>query len=336
MARYIIIGAGAVGGTIGARLFESGHDVVLVARGEHLGVLRGWGLKFLTPESESILAVPAVGGPEELTPGADDVLILATKTQHSEAALEPWTGYAHARAGQPPIILAQNGVANEPLALRRYPRVYGASVWLPAVHLEPGVVEAQKVPVTGILHLGRYPEGADDFIRGVAGDLESSKFRAPVSDAVMRWKYAKLLGNLASAVEALTGNIEAKEAQELVGRARAEGVAVLEAAGIGYASKEEQAPYWELLQGKQANKGLGRPGGSSWQSLARQSGSVESDYINGEIVLLGRVHGVPTPVNEAVQLQVKISALNRRPPGSLSIAELNERVEAGVRSSQQS
>lgn len=35
MTRYIIIGAGAVGGTIGARLFEAGHDVVLVARGAH-------------------------------------------------------------------------------------------------------------------------------------------------------------------------------------------------------------------------------------------------------------------------------------------------------------
>ena len=38
--RYIIIGAGAVGGTIGGRLFDSGHEVVLVARGAHLEALR--------------------------------------------------------------------------------------------------------------------------------------------------------------------------------------------------------------------------------------------------------------------------------------------------------
>ena len=38
--RYIIIGAGAVGGTIGARLFDSGCEVVLVARGRHLDALR--------------------------------------------------------------------------------------------------------------------------------------------------------------------------------------------------------------------------------------------------------------------------------------------------------
>jgi 2-dehydropantoate 2-reductase len=325
MARYIIIGAGAVGGTIGARLFESGHEVVLVARGEHLAALRGGGLRFLTPKSEATL--PAVAGPEELTPGADDVLILATKTQHSEAALEPWTGYVHAEAGQPPIILAQNGVANEPLALRRFPRVYGMCVWLPAVHLEPGVVESRGVPISGVLHVGRYPEGADDFIRGVAGDLEKSNFRAPVSDAVMRWKYAKLLGNLTNAVEALTGPAERDEAKDLIGRARAEGEAALDAAGIAYASIEEQAPYRELLRSEQPGGGPRRTGGSSWQSLARQSGNVEVDYLNGEIILLGRLHGVPTPVNETLQRLVKISALRRRPPGSLSVAELSARID---------
>ena len=47
--RYIIIGAGAVGGTIGGRLFASGHEVVLVARGRHLDALRAHGLRLETP-----------------------------------------------------------------------------------------------------------------------------------------------------------------------------------------------------------------------------------------------------------------------------------------------
>jgi len=328
MARYIIIGAGAVGGTIGARLFESGHDVVLVARGAHLEALRSGGLRFLTSGSEAVLTVPAVAGPEELTPGPDDVLILATKTQQSEAALEPWSGYAHPETGQPPIILAQNGVANELIALRRFPRVYGVGVWLPAVHLEPGVVESWGIPVSGILHLGRYPEGADDFIRGVAEDLEKSNFRAPVSDSVMYWKYAKLLANLGNAFEALAGPKDGIEAAELIGRARAEGQAVLAAAGIAYASDEEQAGYRRQLRVDERSDGRRRPGGSSWQSLARQSGNVEADYLNGEIALLGRLHGVPTPVNEALQRLVKVSALERREPGSVSIAEITALIEA--------
>ena len=47
--RYIIIGAGAVGGTIGGCLFQGGHDVVLVARGAHLDALRSRGLTLATP-----------------------------------------------------------------------------------------------------------------------------------------------------------------------------------------------------------------------------------------------------------------------------------------------
>jgi 2-dehydropantoate 2-reductase len=329
MARYIIIGAGAVGGTIGARLFESGHDVVLVARGAHLEALRSNGLRFLTTDSEAVLAVPAVAGPQELTPGADDVLILATKTQHSESALEPWAGYAHPETGRPPIVLAQNGVANEPLALRRFARVYGMCVWLPSVHLEPGVVESSGVPISGILHVGRYPEGADDFIRGFAEDLEKSNFRAPVSDAVMRWKYAKLLGNLRNSLEALAGPVGRVEGEELLSRARVEGKAAFDAAGIAYASEEEQAVYRQLLRtGEPAGRDR-RPGGSSWQSLARQTGSVESDYLNGEIVLLGRLHGVPTPVNEALQRLATIAALERREPGAMSVAELTALINEG-------
>ena len=42
-------------------------------------------------------------------------------------------------------------------------------------------------------------------------------------------------------------------------------------------------------------------GGSSWQSLARGAGSIEAEYLNGEIVLLGGLYGVATPVNELLQ-----------------------------------
>lgn len=64
-----------------------------------------------------------------------------------------------------------------------------------------------------------------------------------------------------------------------------------------------------------------RPSNSStWQSLARGSG-VEIDYLSGEIVLLGRLHGVPTPVNEAIQRAVHEIARTGAEPGSLDGAE---------------
>jgi 2-dehydropantoate 2-reductase len=61
--RYIVIGAGAIGGTIGGRLAQAGHEVVLVARGPHLDTLRARGLKLAAPEGTSTLGIPAVGGP---------------------------------------------------------------------------------------------------------------------------------------------------------------------------------------------------------------------------------------------------------------------------------
>ena len=82
--RYIVIGAGAIGGTIGGRLSVGGHEVVLVARGAHLDALRARGLSLATPDGTSTLDIPAVGGPGELGLREDDVLLLATKTQDAE------------------------------------------------------------------------------------------------------------------------------------------------------------------------------------------------------------------------------------------------------------
>jgi 2-dehydropantoate 2-reductase len=115
--RYIIIGAGAVGGTIGARLLQAGHDVVLTARGAHLDALRRGGLRFATPNGTVTMPVTAVGGPGELSLRADDVLILAVKTQDSAAALDAWAWQpvngGEVAAEVLPVCCAQNGVASE-------------------------------------------------------------------------------------------------------------------------------------------------------------------------------------------------------------------------------
>jgi 2-dehydropantoate 2-reductase len=139
----------------------------------------------------------------------------------------------------------------------------------------------------------------------------------------MRWKYGKLLTNLGNAVEAVFGpDSNAEAAAGLRRRARDEGQAVLAAAGLDYASPDEQA----ALRGDQVKaepvNGARRGGGSSWQSLTRGTGSIEADYLNGEIVLLGREHGVPTPVNERLQRLANQFARERRAPGSITAGEL--------------
>jgi 2-dehydropantoate 2-reductase len=336
--RYIIIGAGAVGGTIGARLFESGHEVVLAARGAHYAALREDGLRFATPAGVVTLRIPAVSGPGEVSLRAGDVLILAVKTQDSVAALDAWAwqpvagtagtaGTADVAARSLPVFCAQNGVAGERLALRRFRSVYGMCVWLPAAHLQPGAVEAQGSPRTGLLPVGRYPHGTDETVDQVAADLTGSTFLAPVRTDVMRWKYGKLLVNLANAVEAVCGpgasrNDHAAGAPELRRRAHEEGAAVLAAAGIDYVGRDEIAGQRGDQVRVEPVNGARRGGGSSWQSLTRGTGSIEADYLNGEIVLLGRMHGVPTPVNELLQRLANQFAADRRAPGSVTPGEM--------------
>ena len=322
--RYIVIGVGGVGGTIGGRLAQAGHEVVLVARGPHLDALRAQGgLRLTTPEGTSTLPLPAIGGPGEIELTADDVLLLAAKTQDAEAALAGWAWQPvpgrTVAAESLPVVCAQNGVASERLALRRFRHVYGMCVWLPATHLEPGAVEAQGAPLSGLLHLGRYPSGTDAAADQIGADLAGSRFLAPVVPDIMRWKYGKLLANLANAIEAVCGLGDNKELRR---RVRAEGKAVLAAAGIAYAGNEESARLrGDRVEIVQVN-GTERGGGSSWQSLTRGTGSIEADFLNGEIVLLGRELGLPTPVNEVLQRLANQAARERRAPGSATAEEV--------------
>ncbi|MFJ4572519.1 ketopantoate reductase family protein [Streptomyces sp. NPDC088846] len=332
--RYIIVGAGAVGGAIGGRLAESGHDVVLVARGAQYEALRTGGLRLVTPDGPRTHRLPVVDRPEALDLTADDVLVLAVKTQDTAAALDAWSVRpveGGSTAGERlPLVCAQNGVESERLALRRFRQVYGMCVWLPATFVEPGEVSAAGTPLTGILHLGRYPTGTDGTARLIAADLEKSKLLAPVVPDVMRWKYGKLLANLANAIEAVTGPLAEQDALALFERALAEGQAVLAAAGIDPVGQEEQA---EARAGRirfEPFDGSPHGGGSSWQSLSRGTGTIEADFLNGEIGLLGRLHGVPTPVNDVLRHTANTFAREGREPGSMAVADLVALVDAGI------
>ncbi|MER5733716.1 2-dehydropantoate 2-reductase N-terminal domain-containing protein [Streptomyces sp. NPDC002138] len=321
--RYIIIGAGAIGATIGGRLAEAGGEVVLVARGPHAEALRADGLRLTTAEGTRVHRLPVVTGPQELGElRPDDVLLLAVKTQDAIAALDAWGDAEVAGGGTAaqrlPLVCAQNGVEGERLALRRFDRVYGLCVWLPANFLEPGVVSALGSPRTGILHLGRAAGGADARARRIGADLAGAGFEAVVTEDVMRWKYAKLLGNLGNAVQATTGPEPAPAKGALMARAVREAKAAFAAAGITPVSAAEES----AARDGRSVQPPGVRGGSSWQSLRRGTGSIEADYLNGEICLLGRLHGVPTPVNDVLRHAANIFAREGLAPGSMTIEDL--------------
>jgi 2-dehydropantoate 2-reductase len=325
--RFVIYGAGAVGGTIGARLAQHGHDVALIARGAHLEAIRSAGLRVDDPDGTATLELPAAGSPAELGIGPEDVVLLAMKTQDTAAALH---SLAAAAPPSTPVVCAQNGVENERIALRYFERVYGINVMCPTVLLEPGVVQINSSPIAGILDIGRYPSGVDDVAKAVAEAIDSSAMLSTARDDIMRWKYRKLFLNLGNAIEAVCGALAG--ADPLTALVSAEADAVFDAAGIDRASAaEDDERRADHLRVRPAG-GRPRPGGSSWQSLQRGTGTIESDFLNGEVVMLGRLHGVPTPANLVLQRLANDLAARRSPPGAYTAAEVLRLVdEAGQR-----
>ncbi len=337
--RYIIYGAGGVGATIGGRLFHNGYKVVFICRGKHLAAIQQRGLTLKTPTETLQLAVPVVGHPNEIrfTPG--DIVFLVMKSQDTEMALRDleeaggndgaaYRGAAYRGAAyRLPVVCCQNGVDNERMALRRFARVYGMVVWLPATYLEPGIVYNEAVPVGGILDLGCYPEGTDDLATQMAADLSRSGLSSRPDPHIMRWKYTKLLSNIRNALQAVCGY--EVQAPDFVRALREEAVACYRAAGIDFAPEEELRQRISSEIRVTEVEGHSRQGGSSWQSLARGLRSVEADFLNGEIVLLGSLHGIPTPYNRLIQKVANQVAREGKPSGSIKIAELRQRLSAG-------
>lgn len=313
--RLVVYGAGGIGGVIAARLFQSGQDVVAIARGTHLETWRANGLRLQSPDEDTRLDVPVAGGLQDVGLSADDVVLLTVKSQDTVAALDDIAACCPEAA----LVCAQNGVSNEREALRRFERVYGICVMMPTSFTEPGVVQAYSAPVTGILDIGRYPAGGDETATATAAALAASTFSSRVDPNVMRQKYTKLLMNLGNAAQALCGETGLRP---LTDRLRAEGEAVLRAAGIDHLSREEElARRGDLLQLRPI-AGAERGGGSSWQSLARGLRTIETDHLNGEIVLIGRLHGVATPANALMQRLAREAARQGLPPGSMTVAEI--------------
>jgi 2-dehydropantoate 2-reductase len=322
--RVIVLGAGGIGGTIGARLHQSGHEVALIARGAHGERLREHGLTFVTPDERVELPIPTYAAAADLNWRADDILVLATKSQDTEAAARDVVAAAGPALA---VVSAQNGVANERALTRWFEHVHGMCVMLPAQHLRPGVVVAHSSPTTGILDLGLFPDGSDDVDDMLAEALRGSRFESVPRGDIMGWKYRKLVNNLGNGVQALVGErLDGPDAQTALDLLVAEADQVFAAAGIAAVTDtEDDERRGDHLQMRPID-GVERGGGSTWQSLARGSG-VETDYLNGEIAHLGRLYGVPTPANARVQTLMSEAAARGARPGAMApsalLAQLN-------------
>lgn len=339
--RYVIIGAGAIGSAIGGLLADRGADVVLAARGDHLDVLRDRGLTVRTPDRVMHVRPMSVAGPDDLTLGVDDVLVLTTKTHQAGPALAAWAD-APVRDGAEvvgtagerlPVLTALNGVASEAIALRWFARVFGVCVWMPAVLTAPGEVVVRSAPVHAVLHTARFPAAlaTDDdaaLLQEMASTWGDAGLELPRPTDVMPWKYRKLLGNLGNASQALLG--VGSDGDEVTRSARAEATALYAVAGIETNTDDEEARYRDRLVVRDVPDAPAELGGSTWQSLQRGVGSAESDYLNGEVVALAHRLGRAAPVNAALARLMRTAVAQGWQPGRLSAAELREATTAGL------
>jgi 2-dehydropantoate 2-reductase len=325
--RIAVVGAGAIGGFLAARLSERGHELTVVGRGEHLRSIQREGLLVREADgSERRYALRA----EERLPERPELILLTVKSQDVPTACQELLPVAEGV----PVVAMQNGVRADALAAEVVGRdaVLGAVVMCAASYVRPGEIEVQ---FPGWLIVGepfRAPGARVSEIAGVLGGAVPTF----VSHDLTRTRWTKLIFNLNNGLAAATGLTLPEIGQQPLGRLLSvrvmrEGVRVARAAGI----QLDHTPYGlspralrqhstvallSLLQGtmntllvtlpertatallaRVARSRLNRVAirGSTWQSLARGRAS-EIDFLNGEIVTLGGQEGIETPYNARV------------------------------------
>lgn len=308
--RVAVLGAGAIGSVVGARLAALDDvAVTLIARGPHLQAIRRRGLTVRSADGDrkvKILAEPRLRK-------APDLLILATKTQDLDAACAA----AAPVAPDATVLTTQNGLVAERIAERFWPRaqVVGGIAMFPAEMPEPGV--AVMGPRPGFI-LGRPQGPADAAVKDVAALLGRAGFDVQLTNRLRSARWTKLLANLQNAIPASLGRplqecYDDARVRGIVVRAMREGLHVARVEGTKLEANAHAHP--RLLQAvRRLPEGLAGHAlrrrirrlfpdtpirGSTSDSL-RRGRPTEIDYLNGEVVTLGRLLGVPTPWNLAL------------------------------------
>jgi len=311
--RFAIVGAGAIGGFLGARLSLAGHAVTFIARRRNLEVIRAEGFRLIEEDGREQHARSATAVQSMAEAGPQDVVLLAVKA-HQVVELLP---DLRALFGpQTMLVTMINGVpwwyfqrlsgpwegrgldSVDPggaLAAAIEPeRIIGSVVYPAAELVAPGVV---RVVEGNRFTLGELDGSRSERIEALSKALMDAGFKAPVSRDIRGEIWVKLWGNLSfNPISALTHATlqdicRFGPTRELAARMMAEAQAVAEALGVRFKISLEQR-----IAGAEA---VGAHKTSMLQDI-EAGRAIELAALVGAVVELGQVTGVPTPTVQAV------------------------------------
>jgi len=332
--RFVIMGAGAIGGVVGGQLAKAGFDTILVdPLRSHVDAINRDGLHLKGVHGSHVLRVPAVTDLAAAGLRDGDVVISAVKSYQTHVAMQALRKAAGPDAA---VFCAQNGVRNEEIAARYVSHVHGVMLMFGAKRMVPGEVVHTN---SGPFGVGCWPSGLCDLAREVAQAVGKTDIPAYVTEDIALHKWNKMVVNLNNATAGLIGlSVQQARADAEVRTWMAdvyeEGVRVLRAAGIpfegppGLGSVEARM---QELRGPitgvtvpATEEAQHRP--SLWQDLYHGGGAVEAEWFNGEIVRLGRRHGVATPYNSLLLELITQMARERERPGKYTVRDLRARL----------
>lgn len=320
----LVVGPGAIGALVAARLADAGTDVVVACRGADAEAeLRRRGVAAIAADGGRIEAKPPViHRPSELE-AEPRMMVLATKCQAAEDAARTWLPSLGEDA---PVVAMQNGVMGDRMMPLAGDRLVECTVAFPATLEGPGV-SRQTGPGYFIIGPWPKPRPADDpaAFKAVAGVLADA---APVRSSanMLGVKWTKLLVNACiTTLGVATGQelgvlLREPASQRAVLRIVEEGHAAGRADGVRFEAVggfrpgmfAARAPGRRLLLSVVARR-YRRHRSSSLQSLERGR-RTEVDFLNGHVVATARRHGLEAPVNAAlVDLVHRIEAGTAEP-----------------------
>jgi 2-dehydropantoate 2-reductase len=308
MTSIAILGAGAIGSALGALLTRAGQAVTLIGRPEHVEAIHRQGLHVDGAFGDFTVKVPAAAS-LDFQP---EIAFLTVKTQDVTLAVKDnyqWLANAL-------LVTFQNGLRSDELVAGLLPstQIVSSVVIMSASYLTPGTV---SVLYRGALVVGRPSAPVDPAVERVAAILRQA-VPTRVSSNILGAHWLKLIINLNNALPALTNLSLAQVYADpylrwLAVALMREGLATAQAAGIRFESLPQTPALLIRLLGRlpvglagrmlalsagRVEK-LGPFYGSTHQSLQR--GRVtEIDYLNGEVVHLGKKLEVAVPFNAGV------------------------------------